>query len=110
MTSVREFRARTRVVTGRGCVAARLRQEVSGLGVPTVAVVADRGMADAGALDPILAHLDGLDAPLCALVGEDPGLQDAETAARAAIERGAQGVLTIGAGAPCVRARPSPCG
>ena len=92
------FTARTRIVTGRGCLAASLRDEVARLGVSPVAVIADRGVAEAGVLEPILAHLGDLDAPVCALVDEDPGIEEAEAAARAAIDRGAQGVLAVGGG------------
>jgi alcohol dehydrogenase class IV len=93
-----DFTARTRIVAGRGCLAERLDEEVVRLGVPTVAVIADRGLAEAGVLDTILGHLGGVDAPLCALVGEDPGVGEAEAAAEAAIARGAEGVLAIGGG------------
>ena len=50
MTTSTEFTVRTRLIAGRGCVAARLPEELSGLGVATVAVIADRGFAEAGLL------------------------------------------------------------
>jgi len=96
--TVRDFVAATRVVAGRGCLAERLGDEVARLGAGTVGVIADRGLAEAGVLDAILAHLADADAPLCALIGEDPDIDEAEAAARAAIERGAAGILAIGGG------------
>jgi alcohol dehydrogenase class IV len=95
---VRDFVAATRVVAGRGCLAERLGDEVARLGLGTVGVIADRGLAEAGILDAILAHLADADAPLCALIGEDPDIDEAEAAAGAAIERGAAGILAIGGG------------
>ncbi|MEA2180786.1 MAG: alcohol dehydrogenase [Solirubrobacteraceae bacterium] len=96
--SVRDFHAPTRIVAGRGCLAERLGDEVARLGVRTVAVIADRGLAEAGVLEPILAHVRDADHELCALIGEDPDLEEAEAAGRAAIERGARGILVIGGG------------
>ena len=49
-------------------------------------------------LDAILSHLGDLDAPVCALISEDPDVAEAEAAARSAIDRGAQGILAIGGG------------
>lgn len=96
--SVRDFAAPTHIVAGRGCLAERLGDEVARLGTGRVAVIADRGLADAGVLDAILAHVRDLDAPLCALIGVDPDIDAAEAAAQAAIERGAGGILVIGGG------------
>jgi alcohol dehydrogenase class IV len=95
---VTDFAAPTRIVAGRGCLADRLGDEVARLGVPTVAVIADRGLAEAGVLDGILAHAGEAQAPVCALIGEDPDIDEAEAAAQAAIDRGAEGVLAIGGG------------
>jgi alcohol dehydrogenase class IV len=63
-----------------------------------VAVVADRGFADAGLLEPLIGGLDRVDAPVCALIGVDPDLAEAEAAASAALERGAGAVLAVGGG------------
>jgi alcohol dehydrogenase class IV len=95
---VRDFGILTHIVAGRGCLAERLGDEVARLGVPTVAVIADRGLADAGVLEAILTHVGEVHAPVCALVDEDPGIDEAEAAAQAAIEHGAHGVLAIGGG------------
>jgi alcohol dehydrogenase class IV len=96
--SVAEFSARTRIVAGRGCVAERLDAEVAGLGAVPVAVVADQGLADAGLLEPLLAHVTSVPAHVCALVGPDPDIDAAEAAAAVAIEHGARAVLIIGGG------------
>ena len=83
-----EFRARTRLVTGLGCVERRLGDELRALDAATIAVVADRGFADAGLLDAMLAPVSGVDLRVCALIGVDPDLAEAEAAALAAEEVG----------------------
>jgi alcohol dehydrogenase class IV len=100
-----EFRARTRIVTGPGCVAQRLQDELLGLGARTVAVVADAGFASAGLLEPLLAHAPGIDLPVCALIGVDPDVAAAEAAAQAAIAAGAEAVLAIGGGSALCAAK-----
>jgi alcohol dehydrogenase class IV len=103
MVSSLEFRARTRLVTGGGCVVQRLPDELLALGVDTIALVVDRGFADAGLLDPLIAPVRDVDLPMCALVGVDPDVREAEAAAQTAIDHGAQAVLAIGGGsALCV--------
>jgi alcohol dehydrogenase class IV len=97
MTPV-EFAARTRIVAGRGCVAERLDAEVVALGAAPVAVVADQGLAEAGLLEPLLAHVTSVPARVCALVGPDPDIHAAEAAAATAIGHGARAVLIVGGG------------
>jgi len=100
--SIGEFAAPTRIVAGRGAVAAVLATEVAALGA-TVAVIADRGFANAGALEPIV---DGLPrAQLCALIGEDPDVAQCESAADAARDAGATAVLAIGGGSALCAAK-----
>jgi alcohol dehydrogenase class IV len=99
-----EFRARTRLVTGIGCVERRLAAELRALGTSTIAVVADRGFADAGLLEPMLA-VDGVDLPVCALIGVDPDVEEAEAAAQAALDRGADAVLAVGGGSALCAAK-----
>jgi alcohol dehydrogenase class IV len=70
-----------------------------------VAVVADRGFADAGLLEPLIGGLDRVDAPVCALIGVDPDLAEAEAAASAALERGAGAVLAVGGGSALCAAK-----
>jgi alcohol dehydrogenase class IV len=93
-----EFSAPTRVLAGRGCVAERLGEEIARLRVRVVAVVADLGFAEAGLLEPLLPAVDGVSLPLCGLIAEDPGVAQAEAAARAALEAGAEAVLGVGGG------------
>jgi alcohol dehydrogenase class IV len=100
-----EFRARTRLVVGPGCVGERLGDELRALGAATVAVIADRGFAEAGLLEALLAPVDGVELPVCALVGVDPDVDEAEAAARAAIEAGADAVLAIGGGSALCAAK-----
>lgn len=104
MTST-EFTVRTRLVAGRGCVAARLQQELAGLGAASVAVIADRGFAEAGLLEPLLQAPAGVQLPVCALIGVDPDVAVAEQAALAAIEAGAEAVLAIGGGSALCAAK-----
>jgi alcohol dehydrogenase class IV len=103
--AVSEFSAPTRIVAGRGCVAARLGDEVEALGVEAVAVVADRGLASAGLLAAIVPALDGVRVEICGLIGEDPDVAECEQAASAALEAGAQAVLAIGGGSALCAAK-----
>ena len=101
--SIGEFAAPTRIVAGRGAVAATLATEIGALGADTVAVIADRGFAAAGLLEPIVAGVPG--ARLCALIGEDPDVAECEAAAGAAREAGADAVLAIGGGSALCAAK-----
>jgi len=100
-----EFRARTRIVTGLGCVAERLPAELRALGDGPVAVIADAGFAGAGLLEPLLAGGGGVELPVCALVGVDPDVRKAEEAAQAAIDAGATAVLAVGGGSALCAAK-----
>ena len=101
--SIGEFAAPTRIVAGRGAVAATLATEIGALGADTVAVIADRGFAAAGLLEPIVAGVPG--ARVCALIGEDPDVAECEAAAGAAREAGADAVLAIGGGSALCAAK-----
>jgi alcohol dehydrogenase class IV len=101
----REFLAGTRIVHGSGCVRERLPDELAALGVPVVALVADRGLADLGRLASLVPAPSGVELPLCALVGVDPDLAEAERAARSAISHGARAVLGIGGGSALCAAK-----
>jgi alcohol dehydrogenase class IV len=103
--SIGEFAAPTRIVAGRGCVNARLGEELRALAVATVAVVADRGLAEAGVLDAILAGIDGAALCRCGLIGEDPDVAECERAAAAALEAGAEAVLAVGGGSALCAAK-----
>jgi alcohol dehydrogenase class IV len=100
-----QFAAPTRIVAFRGCVAARLGDELRALGADRVAVIADRGFAEAGMLEPLLGRVDVVQLPVCALIGEDPDLAEAERAAKAALEAGAAAVLAIGGGSALCAAK-----
>jgi alcohol dehydrogenase len=98
VTGTLEFRARTRIVAGWDCARRSLAHELAALRVRTVGVIADRGFAEAGLLDPLLARAGGVDVPVCALIGVDPDVDEAEAAALAAIARGAEAILAVGGG------------
>jgi alcohol dehydrogenase class IV len=84
---------------GFGCAREALPGELAGLGARVVAVIADRGFAEAGLLEPLLdAAPDGVEVAVCALIGVDPDVAEAERAAMAAREQGAGAVLAIGGG------------
>ena len=98
MTGALEFRARTRIVAGWGCARQELPQELHALGARTVGLIADRGAADAGLLEPLLAGVRDVRVVVCALIGVDPDVDEAEAAALAAIECGAEAILAVGGG------------
>src|SRR5579875_116879 len=100
-----EFAAPTRIIAWPGCARARLPAELLALGVSRVAVVADRGFAETGMLDPLLADVQGVQMAVRALVGEDPDVAEAERAAAAALEAGAGAVLAIGGGSALCAAK-----
>jgi alcohol dehydrogenase class IV len=100
-----EFAAPTRIIAGRGCVRARLGIELRALALGAVGVVADRGFAQAGLLEPLLAGIDEPVLPLCALIGEDPDLAETEAAAISALEQGAEAVLAVGGGSAMCAAK-----
>jgi alcohol dehydrogenase class IV len=93
-----EFRARTRLVIGAGCVTQRLCDELHLLGTGPVAVVVDRGLIAAGLVDELLEGCERSRLVLCEGVGVDPDVAAAERVADEAIELGAEAVLTIGGG------------
>lgn len=100
-----EFAAPTRIVAFRGCARARLGDEVAALMPTRVAVIADRGFADAGLLEPLLAAAPDARLATCALIGEDPDLDEAERAAAAALELEAGAVLAVGGGSALCAAK-----
>lgn len=95
---ISEFRARTRLVIGPGCIAQRLPEELDRLSAGPVAVVADRGLVAAGMIDELLEGCERSRLVLCEGVGVDPDVAAAERIAAEAIELGAQAVLVIGGG------------
>jgi alcohol dehydrogenase class IV len=99
------FSAPTRIVAAFGCVRSELNAEVAALGCRRVGVIADRGFHDAGLLEPLLALVDGVELPVCALIGEDPDVAEAERASLAAEQAGAQAILAVGGGSALCAAK-----
>jgi alcohol dehydrogenase class IV len=99
------FSAPTRIVAAFGCVRSELNAEVSALGCRRVGVIADRGFHDAGLLEPLLSLIDGVHVPVCALIGEDPDVSEAERASLAAVEAGAEAILAVGGGSALCAAK-----
>jgi alcohol dehydrogenase class IV len=100
-----QFAVPTRVVAFAGCVRARLADELRALGGERPVVIADRGFAEVGMLEPLLAAAQGLELPICALIGEDPDVAEAERAGEAAREAGATAVLAVGGGSALCAAK-----
>lgn len=99
------FSAPTRIIAAFGCVRAQLDAAVGALGCERVGVIADRGFHEAGLLEPLLALVTAADAPVCALIGEDPDVAEAEAASQAAVDAGAQAILAIGGGSALCAAK-----
>jgi alcohol dehydrogenase class IV len=56
-------------------------------------------------LEPLLAGVEGIALPVCALIGEDPDLAECERAATATLEHGGEAVLAIGGGSTLCAAK-----
>ncbi|GAA4782927.1 ethanolamine utilization ethanol dehydrogenase EutG [Actinomycetospora chlora] len=97
MSAPTTFSVATRVVSGPGCVAT-LPDELAALGGRRVAVVADRGVDDAGLLASVLAPVDPARVAATVLVDPDPDVAAAERAAAAARAQGCDTVLAVGGG------------
>jgi alcohol dehydrogenase class IV len=86
-------------------VRGHLGDELAGLRARRVAVIADRGFTEAGLLEPLLAVDGGAQLSVCALIGEDPGVAEAEQAAAAALDWEAEAVLGVGGGSALCAAK-----
>jgi alcohol dehydrogenase class IV len=95
--AVSRFSAPTRIVAGLGALTG-LDGEQGGLGHEPIAVVADRGVADAGVLDQVLANVARKRTLVVGLVDPDPTVADSEAASVAAREAGCGVVLMVGGG------------
>jgi alcohol dehydrogenase class IV len=93
-----EFNVPTRIVSGWGCVGARLGDEVARLTTGVVAVVVDSGVVESGLLDTMLAHVEGATASIAGVIVGEPSLLAVEEAAQSARELGATAVLGVGGG------------
>lgn len=91
------FSCTTRIVSGTGSIS-MLPQELANLGVRVPAFVCDRGVADAGLLDRILAIAGWPASQVCAYVDPEPTVADAEGATERARQIGADAVVAVGGG------------
>jgi alcohol dehydrogenase class IV len=91
------YSASTYVVSGLGALA-EVGAEAGRLAPRRIAVVADRGVADAGLLDRLLDALGPRDTVLAPLVRPDPAVADAEAAAAEAAAAGCDAVVALGGG------------
>jgi len=89
------FSVPTKVVSGLGSLG-QLPAELATLGARRVAVVADRGVIDAGLLDTVLAPVDPALVAVTVPIDPDPDVTAAEQAAAAA--QGCDSVLAVGGG------------
>jgi alcohol dehydrogenase class IV len=92
-----EFSVTTKVISGLGSLA-RLAGEVEQSGARRLAVVADRGVADAGLLAELLQRVDGSAIAVTLLIDPDPDVAAAENAAAASRAARCDLVLAIGGG------------
>jgi alcohol dehydrogenase class IV len=97
VTASHEFMGSTRAIVAPGEASTRLAEEAATRDV-VWAVIADRGFAESGALDPLLAGLAPEWFAIVGLVNEDPGLEDVEELWIRSTEHKAGGVIAIGGG------------
>jgi alcohol dehydrogenase class IV len=95
--AMRTFTAPTRIVTGLGALA-QLADELERCGAQIVAIACDRGVEEAGLLQPVTDACAHLQTTVCALVDPDPTVVNTERAAEAAIGSGADTVIALGGG------------
>lgn len=91
------FSAPTRIVAGLG-ILATVADEMTGLGPGPVAVVSDRGLADAGILERVVTIAGAKRLVILDLVDPDPTVDAAVAATSAARAAGCALVLMIGGG------------
>jgi len=92
-----EFSVGTKVISGLGSLA-QLPAEVEQFGARRLAVVADRGVAEAGLLAGLLQRVDASAIAVTLLIDPDPDVATAEDAAAAARAAQCDLVLAIGGG------------
>lgn len=99
---LRTFSCSTRIVSGVGSVAV-LSRELKRLGVGAAGFVCDKGVAEAGLLDRILATAGYATSRVCSYVDPEPTVADAEMATEKARDLGVDAIVAIGGGsALCV--------
>jgi alcohol dehydrogenase class IV len=91
------FSAPTEIIAGIGAIE-QLEQSVERFAPQRVAVVADRGVSEAGLLDEILKSLARWETRVCGLILPDPTTDDVEVVTAEAIEYGADLVVSVGGG------------
>jgi alcohol dehydrogenase class IV len=91
------FAVTTKVISGLGSLRC-LPAEIARLGGKRIAVVADRGVAGAGVLNPVTGRLPAGTTATEILVDADPDIRTAELAAASAREAGCDLVLAVGGG------------
>lgn len=91
------FSAPTRIVARLGVIES-IAAELGTLGRGPIAVVSDRGVADAGILDRVLALVGAQRSVVLELVDPDPTVASAVAATAAAIEAGCELVVSVGGG------------
>jgi alcohol dehydrogenase class IV len=92
-----EFSVSTKVISGLGSLS-RLPGEVAQIGARRIAVVADRGVADAGLLAELLQGIEASAIAATVLIDPDPDVAAVEQAAAAARTAQCDLVLAIGGG------------
>ncbi|MFF4597457.1 iron-containing alcohol dehydrogenase family protein [Amycolatopsis sp. NPDC001319] len=91
------FSVTTRVVSGLGSLAL-LPDELAALGARRVAVVADRGVIDAGLLATVLRPVDAGLIGVTVAIDPDPDVAEAERAAETARRHRCDSVVAVGGG------------
>lgn len=91
------FQVGTRIIAGHGSLS-QIGDELTNVGAHRVAVVADRGVSDAGLLDRILASAGAMRVASMTLVDPDPAVAAAEQASHDAIAAQCDAVLAVGGG------------
>jgi len=94
---ITEFSVSTRVLSGLGSLA-QLPAEVDRLGARRIAVVVDRGVAEAGLLQAVLGEIGRQRIAVSLLIDPDPDVTAAEHAASRARDARADLVLAVGGG------------
>lgn len=94
---VATFQRATTVISGLGSIRS-IADSISAVGGTRIALVADRGVADAGLLDDVLGGGGNISVAVRLLIDPDPDLAVAEAAALEAVDAGCNAVLAIGGG------------
>jgi alcohol dehydrogenase class IV len=91
------FQCQTRIVAGLGSLAT-LDDELGRLGVRAVALIADRGLSDAGLVAAVAGQISSVPIASLALVDPNPDVAEVEAAAREPLAAGCDAVVVVGGG------------